>query len=437
MMKRTILIVSGIGIAAAASIAWLTHHGTAKVTYRTATVTRGNVSQTVASTGILSAVSTVSVGTQVSGQISKLSADFNDTVRAGQVIAQLDPTPWQQAVTQAQSDLAKAQADATQKQFLKAQADSLQAHGFITDTDWHAAQYNLTESQASLISARAALQRAQLNLRYTTIKAPISGVVIERDVDVGQTVAASLQAPQLFIIAEDLKQMQILVSVDESDIGQIKEGQTARFTVQTYGNRSFNGIVHQVRLQSKTTENVVNYTVVVSVNNPDGALLPGMTATVEFQTQTSANVLTVPNAALRFTPPASVLSTLPPNSAADSTAAGARRAAGAAATDAPGGNGGGPGRGAAGGRGGAGTARRSGTRAAAAELWYIGADGKPVSMHVRTGITDGQRTEVSGPPELKEGLVVLDGIVTGTAGASATPTANPFQPATTRGGRGP
>jgi HlyD family secretion protein len=224
--------------------------------------------------------------------------------------------------------------------------------------------------------------------------------------------------------------MQILVSVDESDIGQIKEGQAAHFTVQTYGSRRFDGMVRQVRLQSKTTENVVNYTVVVSVNNTDGSLLPGMTATVDFETARADSVLTVPNAALRFTPPASALKNLP---AADT--AGQRRPSGTSgasgATGASGANG-----------ARAGGARRPGgqTRGGMAQLWYLDASGKPAVMRVRTGISDGQRTQVSGPPELHAGLEVLQGVVTGSQpAASAQPSNNPFQPAAANrgGGRGP
>ncbi len=432
MMKRTVLIVSVLGIAAAAAITLITRHGDAKVFYRTAPVTRASLVQTVSATGSLGAVRTVSVGTQVSGQVAKLMADFNDTVRAGQLIAQIDPVPLQEAVTQAQADLAKDAADVEAKTYLKVQADSLRAHGFVTDTDWHTADLNLQQSRATVTSARAALQRAEQNLRYTQIKAPINGVVIERDVDVGQTVAASLQAPQLFVIAEDLKQMQILVSVDESDIGQIKEGQVAHFTVQTYGNRRFDGTVQQVRLQSKTTENVVNYTVVVAVSNADGALLPGMTATVEFETSRADSVLTVPNAALRFKPPAAVIKETPGGS--DTTPQ--RRAPGAATTaNRPAGQAGG-----AGGFGGAGGQRRAGggpRPGGFAQLWYADSTGKPAVMRVRTGISDGQRTQVSGPPQLVEGLQVMTGVVTGSeAPPPSQPTANPFQPAPSRG-RGP
>ena len=172
----------------------------------------------------------------------------------------------------------------------------------LTEIDFNTAKYAYDVALANVKSAQVTLERARQNLAYTNIYAPIDGVVVERDVDVGQTVAASLSAPQLFLIANDLAQMQILASVDESDIGAIHEGQSARFTVQAYPNETFTGSVKQVRLQSKTTENVVNYTVVVSVTNANGKLLPGMTATIDFLTGSAKDVLLVPNAALRFRP---------------------------------------------------------------------------------------------------------------------------------------
>jgi HlyD family secretion protein len=430
MMKRTLVIVSLVGVAAAASIAVLATRGTPKVSYRTAAVTRGDLVQTVSATGTLGAVRSVSVGTQVSGQIAKLYADFNDTVRAGQLIAELDPTLLRQAVTQSQADLERAQADVTQKRYLKSQADSLHAHGFVTDADWHAAEFNLTASQTSLVSARAALQRAQQNLGYTSIKAPISGVVIERNVDVGQTVAASLSAPQLFLIAEDLRQMQILVNVDESDIGQIHENQPAHFTVQTYGSRIFTGAVRQVRLQSKTEQNVVNYAVVVNVANPDGALLPGMTATVDFEVGKASDVFTAPNAALRFRPPADVIAAAQSGGRRDSGTAGRTPPTDSARAA----------RRAGGGAGSRDTTGRAAGRSGMAQIWTLDADGKPVPMRVRTGITDGQRTEISGA-DVRDGLQVIIGTITAdqAAAARSTTSANPFQPATPNrgpGGRG-
>src|SRR5690242_10612429 len=283
---------------------WVYRRADARETpvYRYATVTRGNLQSTVSATGTLSAVTTVQVGTQVSGQVSAIYVDFNDKVKKGELLARIDPTLAQQAVADAQAGLEKMQAQQLQAQQTYEQDKPLFDSKFITATEFNTAQANLAVAKANVKSAQVTLDKAKQNLAYTNIYAPIEGVVVERDVDVGQTVAASFSAPQLFLIANDLSHMQILAAVDESDIGQIKDGQPVTFTVEAYPTRTFTGNVQQVRLQSKTTDNVVNYTVVIGVQNQDGALLPGMTATVSFLTGSADNVLTVPNAALRFRP---------------------------------------------------------------------------------------------------------------------------------------
>jgi len=440
-MKRLVLTVSLIGVAAAVTAGFLLRGRSAATTsYRLVTVARGDVEATVSATGTLGAVRTVQVGTQVSGQIAELLADFNSHVHQGEVIARLDPTLLEQAVAQAQSDLEKAQANVEQTRFLADQTTRLHDAGSATDTDYRTALYNAAVAQTSLRASQISLERAQQNLRYATIRSPIDGIVIERDVDVGQTVAASLQAPQLFLIAEDLQRMQILASVDESDIGQIHTGQDVSFTVQAYTSRTFHGTVQQVRLASKTTENVVNYTVVVAVNNADGALLPGMTATVTFQVAREANVLKVANAALRFRPAdASSTQTRTTRSGGDSAARSAPPgfAAGAARTG-----------GAAGATRAAGAARASGAlsvaqaagtlpAAAAGALWYLDASGRPARLHVRTGLSDGQSTAVFAP-ELREGMQVIAGVLSGRSEAAATTTrtTNPFQSNQQRGGAG-
>src|SRR5262249_38959093 len=275
--------------------------------YRFAPITRGDIRATVTATGTVGAVKSVQVGTQVSGQVAELHADFNQHVSKGQLIARLDPTLLQVAVEQARAALDRAAADLQQKQYTLTQSRTLFGSQDLTETDLKTAEYNAAMSKASVESAKADLERAQRNLSYAAIYSPIDGVVIERDVDVGQTVAASLSAPQLFVIAEDLGHMQILTAADESDIGQVHNGQDVAFTVQTYPNRTFHGTVDQVRMQSKTENNVVDYTVVVAVANPDHALLPGMTATVSFNVATATNVLEVPNAAVRFRPSDDVL----------------------------------------------------------------------------------------------------------------------------------
>jgi HlyD family secretion protein len=276
-------------------------------------------------------------------------------------------------------------------------------------------QSNFSVQQAQVKSARIALDRARQNLSYTTIHAPIDGVIVERNVDVGQTVAASLSAPQLFLIANNLSEMQILASVDESDIGLIKEGQPVQFTVQSYANQSFTGAVQQVRLQSKTQDNVVNYTVVVKLKNETGKLLPGMTATVQFQTGGADNVLVVPNAALRLKATAEMLAAA---GAGDTTKRAprdtTRRFAGAGA-----GNG----------------QRAAGApRPTIGTLWTLDSAGQVKSVRVRTGLTDGQKTEVQSQ-NLAEGTQVIVGV----GGEAATPattaaTSNPFQPQRGPGG---
>jgi HlyD family secretion protein len=270
--------------------------------YRFATVERGDLEAAVSATGTLSAVTTVQVGTQVSGKIVEMMADFNDRVKKGQLVARIDPTILQQTVRDAQAGLERNQAELEQAEREYARNEGLFQRKVLTEIEFNNAKYALAVARANVKSAQVAVDRAKQNLAYTEIFAPIDGIVVERNVDVGQTVVASMSTPQLFLIAKDLSQMQILASVDESDIGSIHEGQSVRFSVQAYPNQRFEGTVKQVRLQSKTTENVVNYTVVVLVNNKSGKLLPGMTATAEFLTGTVQKALLVPNSALRFRP---------------------------------------------------------------------------------------------------------------------------------------
>src|SRR5256885_934070 len=292
--------------------------------YRFATVTRGNLEATVSATGALSAVTTVQVGTQVSGQISAIYTDFNQKVKKGQLLARIDPTLQQQAVQDAQAGVERSQSQYTMAQQEYDREKTLFDSKVITATEFGTAQSNYEVGKANLKSAQIALDKAKQNLAYTNIYAPIDGVIVQRTVDVGQTVAASLSAPELFLIAKDLSQMQILANVDESDIGQIAVGQSVTFTVQAYPNRTFTGTVQQVRLQSTTQDNVVNYTTVISVSNQDGKLLPGMTATVQFLTGSAKNALLVPNAALRFraTPDMMAQAGLKPRSATGNGATG-------------------------------------------------------------------------------------------------------------------
>jgi len=377
MRKKSLLTLAAIvAIAAVAMLVREVAFAKEPAAYRFATVSRGDMKATVSSTGTLNAVTTISVGTQVSGQISELLVDFNSQVKKGQLLARIDPTLALQAVTDAQANLEKSQAQAVQASRDYARNRELLDAGLVAKSAYEQTQSSAQVAQAGVKSARIALDRAKQNLAYTSIYAPIDGVVVERNVQQGQTVAASLSAPQLFLIANDLAKMEILAQVGESDIAQIKQGQTAEFTVAALAGRTFKGTVKQVRLQSTTQDNVVNYTVVVDVDNARGQLLPGMTARVNFLTKSAEDVLKVPNAALRFKPA---------NAAAPAQTKG----------------------------------RRGGT------LYVLDAKGQPQAVQVQTGITDGTTTEVRGNA-LKEGMKVIAGAAGGTQ-QSASTTATPFQ----------
>ncbi len=420
-------------------VLWFHHKADAGTTpsYRLGKVERASVKSTVSATGTLGAVRTVQVGTQVSGQIAALNVDFNDHVKKGQLIARIDPVLQEAAVQDAQAGLAKAQAVNTQAQLDYERSKKLHDQQIATDAEYNVAQSSYAQAQAGLTSAKINLERAKQNLAYTNIYSPIDGVVVERAMDVGQTVAASFSAPQLFIIANDLSRMQILASVDESDIGKIQQGQPVTFTVQSFPDRTFNGTVDQVRLNSTTVNNVVSYTAVVSVSNEDGKLLPGMTASVKLQTASADNVLTVPSTALRFTPPEGVKTNIPARRprTGDSTATPKDSANGAAGGQRAGGfNGGGfPGGGFPGGPGGNGAPRRprpTGTQPGSmARVWTVDTEGTLTAHFVKVGISDGQKTQITSR-DLKDGeSIVISALQPGatTAPTSGT-TANPLQP---------
>lgn len=395
--------------------------------YRLTTITRGDVESVVSATGTLDAVTTVQVGTQVSGIIDEILVDYNDAVRAGEVVARIDTTLLASAVAGAEAQLARSEAELRQARREHTRIEALRANELASESEFNAAQYALDVARASVKSAEVDLSRARLNLNYATITSPIDGTVVARSVDVGQTVQASFSAPELFLIAGDLEQMQILVSVDESDIGEIAEGQTARFTVQAYPEDEFTGAVRQVRLQSATEENVVNYTVVVDVANPDRRLLPGMTATVDFLVETAEDVLYVANAALRYRPDeATMTAALARLRAAREERSGERE------SDAGGEAGGGAG---ARGEGAAGAGR--GDRSAGASrglLWAVDAAGELTAIPVRTGISDGANTAVTGR-QLDEGTEVIAGASSRAVATNSVST--PFQQSQQQGGGRP
>ncbi|MCP4213104.1 MAG: efflux RND transporter periplasmic adaptor subunit [bacterium] len=270
--------------------------------FKFAQITRGDLVNIVSSTGTLSAVETVNIGSQVSGNIEKIYVDFNDRVKKGQLLLTLDKTLLDVAVTDAEAKLLRAKAKSLQAAAELKRNRPLFEKGHLSEMEFLVTSTNADTALSDVKSAEAALKRAMTQLAYAEIRSPIEGTVIERTVDEGQTIAANFQAPVLFVIAQDLKRMQIEVSVDESDIGQIKESQQVRFTVQAYPDDEFTGSVRQIRLQPVTIQNVVNYTVVVDATNKDETLLPGMTATVDFLVSQQKDALLVPNAALSFKP---------------------------------------------------------------------------------------------------------------------------------------
>jgi HlyD family secretion protein len=286
--------------------------------------TRGSIVSVIAATGTLDAVTTVAVGSQVSGTLQSLNADFNSLVKKGQVLARLEPSLFESAVEQARANLVRAEADVEGSRVALSDADrqlqraqELSAHQLIAAADLDAAvvaqrsaEAEVKSSAAQVTQARASLNQAEVNLSKTIITSPIDGIVVSRDVDVGQTVAASFQAPTLFIIAADLTRMQLKTSIDEADVGQIKPGEPVSFTVDAYPQEMFTGRVEQVRLDPTVESNVVTYSAIVSAPNPELKLKPGMTATVHVEVTRHDDVVRVPSAAVRFHPSADLLKRL-------------------------------------------------------------------------------------------------------------------------------
>ncbi len=378
--RRLVILIAATVLVLAAVVVWRWRANSAKPRLQmdTAKVDKGRIVAKVTATGTLSAIVTVQVGSQVSGRIAELRVDFNSTVKKGQLIAKIDPQLFQAAVEQAranlvaaQGNLAKSKAQAADAQRQYQRSRTLAERKLIAQADLDTAQSNadaaaaqVDASAGAVEQARAALHEAAVNLAYTSIVSPTNGVVISRNVDVGQTVAASLQAPTLFVIAEDLAKMQVDTSVAEADVGRLRAGMDASFTVDAYPSEIFRGTVRQIRNAPQTVQNVVTYDAVIDVANPDLKLKPGMTANVTFVYAQKDDVLRVPNAALRFRPP--------PDLAAFS-----------AAGRPNGRNGGG---------GGAPAPKQVETPDQRA-VWAVRGD-KPVQTRVRLGISDGAFTEV-------------------------------------------
>ncbi len=299
---RILLILLVLG-ALGATAWWLTPKKTApEKRYATATLERGDITQTVSANGTLNPVKLVNVGSQVSGIVKKLYADFNDHVEAGQVLLELDPALTQAQLQQSMANVSSANAALELALANEARMRKLYEQEYVSRQELDQAVQALKTAQAQVALAQAQAVRDRTNLAYTVIRSPVTGVVVSREVDLGQTVAASFQTPNLFKIAQDLSKMQIDSSYAEADVGHIHEGQPATFRVDAFPSRSFRGEVRQVRLNPTTQQNVVTYNVVISVDNSDKILMPGMTAYVSITVDERKDVLLVPNAALRFRP---------------------------------------------------------------------------------------------------------------------------------------
>jgi HlyD family secretion protein len=301
MTKRLLAILLLICIAAALGvIRWESLRATSEISYRTVPVEHGDIIQRISVNGALNPLKVVNVGSQVSGTISKIEADFNQKVTEGQILAEIEPSLLKSQLEQSQASLAssKAKLELSEKTYRRTRA--LLEKDYVARQDLDTAEQDLENSRAMVAQAMAQVKTNQLNLGHATINSPVTGVVISRDVDVGQTVAASYQTPEMFKIAPDLKKMQINAIVSEADIGHVKAGMQVTFTVDAFPERVFTGTISQIRLNSNSTQNVVTYNVLVDVSNDDEALLPGMTALVNIELVHKKDILKISNAALRF-----------------------------------------------------------------------------------------------------------------------------------------
>jgi HlyD family secretion protein len=500
-VRRKLLVVVGLvglGVGGYFGYRWW-KGGDEPVTYTTQPAGRGDVIQAVTASGTLSPLVKVDVGSQVSGRIQELLVDYNDRVTAGQVIARIDPETTLAAVTQAKArltaaraDFARAKATAANAKLEYTRAQELARLGAISQSELDAAQLtassaasSVTGSSSQIVEAQASLAQAQTNLTYTTIKSPIDGIVISRAVNVGQTVAASLSAPTLFTIAEDLRKMEVHTSVSESDVGQLVEGMRVEFTVDAFPEDLFDGVVRQVRFEATTVQNVVTYDAVVEVDNDKLKLRPGMTANVTFIAAEAKDVLTVATKALRYRPAGAEAGWRDGGSGSGAGSAsgsgewsgrrgergerGGRRGSGGGRGNGGGrGDGGGSGGGGGGGSGsgagsaiadggGSGAGSGSGGGSAIADgsggnagapdadasrrrrrsqaVWVLRA-GAPVRVRVETGLSDGTTTEITGG-DLAEGdlVIVSDSSTKTTAAGGSNRPSQPFGGGSTRGGR--
>jgi HlyD family secretion protein len=312
MKKRTLITIAIVAVVAVAIFLKTGPLGkkVASYTFETVRVEKGRISNTVTATGTVEAITSVNVGTQVSGIIQKVYVDFNDNVKQGQLLAKLDETALRAQLDQSQSTVDQAQAELTYQESTYNRLKTLYEKKLIAQTDYDQALYNFQRSKASLANAKSAYDRTKVNLDYATIFSPIDGVVLNRAVEEGQTVAASFNTPTLFTIVNDLTQMEVQTSVDEADIGKVKVNQRVEFTVDAYPDDKFTGSVSELRLQPVTTNNVVTYVVILSAPNPDKKLMPGMTASATIYVEEKENTLFVAGKALRFAPDTAYLRVL-------------------------------------------------------------------------------------------------------------------------------
>lgn len=303
MNKKKALVIAAVAAIAALAV-WLLSGGKKeeKITFDTAAVAPANIMNSITATGTIEPVTSVTVGTQVSGIVSKLFVDYNSVVKKGQVIAELDKTNLMSQLNTAKTQLATAQSQLNYQTANYNRYKTLFEKGLVAADDFDNAKLSYTQAKEQVASAKEEVQRAQTNLGYATITSPIDGVVLSKSVEEGQTVAASFSTPELFTIAQDLTNMQVVADVDEADIGDVKEGERVSFTVDAYPDDTFEGEVKQVRQEATTTNNVVTYEVVISAPNADLKLKPGLTANVTIYTAERKGVLSVPSKALRFTP---------------------------------------------------------------------------------------------------------------------------------------
>jgi HlyD family secretion protein len=392
--RKWMVIIAGGVVLAAIGLWYAKFRGNGAPQYQTTPVVRGDVIQLVTATGQLNPVTNVQVGCQISGTIAKLYADWNSPVTNGQLVAQIDPATYLADLHQAEGDLANSQAALELTKVNAVRAQELYESKLIPHSDYDQAMANLHQAAATIQMKQAAAEKSRVDLQYCTIYSPVDGMVISRNVDVGQTVAASFNAPVLFVIANDLTKMQIDANVAEADVGGVEELQKVDFSVDAFPNRTFHGDVVQVRNSPLTVQNVVTYDTVIGVNNPDLKLKPGMTANVSIIIAQHNDVLRVPNSALRFHPPESGPST----NAAPRMAGGGQYPPGGSGT------------------------RPKGDHRPSRTI-YVLKDDKLQPIQVKLGISDGIYTEVT------EGLVENDNVVTSAIykqGSGSGAANNPF-----------